>query len=584
MGVLAAARRALAPILLNGWRVDGVRRLGDEGVLVDLLDPHGLRLRVEWHTRGEEPMRACRGGIGLHHWASLRGGPGVCDPYAPSTDEALRSFAEGVAAALASVPEPVDLTPGPAASAGGDARIELSADVVEQTLAPLLGRVDSQLDGWQLLDVHGFGPEQVAVRFEHATAGPARITLRARDDDRPAAARTRTLDLLLREPHGGGPKPAGASADQRLLDDLLPLIDSMDCAGPGFRPSARATELAGGGGERGPTALNMAILAPCGQRCSFCSIRDEVAPLEQVSPEYLETLRADIRGAAAAGAKILRLNGMEPLNAPYVFELLELARAEGMEEAHILSTCLPLAGAEVADRLFEALPERYRFYVPIYGSCAKVHDEVAGRPGAYAELTAAVEQVQSRLTPGGQIIATTVLVAENLSDVPAMSRRVAEFARWWEVHLPFPNSSNSRDRYRAVAPRFGDVLAALYPEGGAALGEIALGEVPMCTALRHQVATGHRLITAQRIERRQPPSGTFYETAGFAHSLGGGAFTAASLPCPHVAECAFDAVCPGALYAAYVQEFGLDEIRPVSPESLARLPDGVSVAAALVVA
>ena len=93
------------------------------------------------------------------------------------------------------------------------------------------------------------------------------------------------------------------------------------------------------------------------------------------------------------------------------------------------------------------------------------------------------------------------------------------------------------------------------------------------------------MVNLERLRRSQKElSGTFYETVGFTHSLGEGeavAFTAATTPCPHRAECAVQSLCPAKTYTAYAEEFGQGELRPIGRGELEELVDGAAIIAYL---
>jgi hypothetical protein len=331
--------------------------------------------------------------------------------------------------------------------------------------------------------------------------------------------------------------------------------------------------------------MNLALTSPCHQRCAFCSVHEEIDPMAGGEEAYVAALRADIERAAAMGTKVLRVNGLEPLNAPYIFDLLALARDVGFESFHLLSTCLPMADRAFAERVMAAMPATWRIYAPIYGAGPLVHDAVVGRAGAFDELMVAIGHIRDLATPGGELLFTTILMRQNADDMAALAELVRPLCRWWEVHLPFPNTSSARDRYRGVALPMSRALDALYPAGGPALADLPLGEVLPCIALAHQRRTGHALLSAARMRGRQrEPSGTFYETIGFTHSLGSGqpvAFTSATVRCPHAASCALAKGCPQKVYAAYAEEFGLEELQPATRADVASLPQGPEVLAAL---
>ena len=605
--VRAAAERALrqAGALPKTWRVRRAERLSPTGVLLDVGGERGLGFLLEWHERhpGAEPHAVLRG---PHHAAGYRDGPGAWPLDRPDCPEKIRRAATRMMRALVRPPESVRLGAGGESASdgeGGPSRgaapvpVPLTVEAFRARADALIGEAPL-VDGWRLADVFAFGPESLALTFHRGETGGegaaeagtgdgderVRLRVRPRDDQRAAAHRTALLDVLYGLPLGRSRDAARERTMRALASDVAMRLDALD-DGPPF--AARATPDRGGRGGAGsaeppPPALNLALPAPCGQRCAFCSIFEEVEPILDPTDAYVVNLRRDVAAAGARGTKLLRVNGLEPLAAPYLFELLDLARASGFDTFHILSTMLPLADRAFAERFFEALPARYRFYVPIYGSRAEVHDALTGRPGSFDLLTRALENIDALLDPArGDVTFPTIILKGNGQDLMALGERIAATGHFWELHMPFPNTSSPRDRYRAIAMRSTDILEACYPPGTRAHVDIALGEVPLCVALRHQVRTGHRLLTVERLSRRRRElAGTFYETAGITHSMGEGepiAFTSATTPCPHVDGCALASVCPGKVYEAYADAYGLDELAPVAREAVLGLRRGAAI-------
>lgn len=588
--IRGAARALLAPAMPPDWELQTVDRIGPESVLLE-LGARGLpRILLEWHAHsGNPPPAVLRGS---DYAAGYRDRPDAWSLDDADTPSEVKRVAAQMLHLLARPPVAVELHDAPLPL---DDELEVrpfGCEELMRWLEPALATGDELIDGWRLDDAYAFGPEEVAVAFAHPTSDEApRIKIRLRADERPAAQRTDQLDVLYTLPFGRGVDPERAELHRLLAAELALHLDSCDRRVRFEAPPRPAAPDAPG---RVPSAHNLALPGPCHQRCSFCAVREEIDPAIDGDPSYVATLERDLVAAAARGTRVLRVNGLEPLRASFVFDLLEVARREGFEEFHILSTFLPAADRAVAERLVNSLPARYRFYVPIYGSCPEVHDAVTGLPGSFDTLMRAVRNLRELIggssEEGGQgrkgeLIFTTVLTSENLGDARAMADLVRPLGRWWEVHLPFPNTSSRHDGYHRVAVKMSQALEALYPTGWAPLGDLALGEVVPCIAWDHQQATGHALVTPERIERRQrEPSGTYYQTIGFTHSLGGGrpvAFTAATTPCPHLSRCALRDVCPGKVYSAYAERFGLDELRPIERAELARHPAGPELLAAI---
>ena len=585
-----AAVRALAEadVLPAGWAIRDLRRLAERSLLVALGPAAGDGVLIEWHEPAEdESIPAFL--IGERFSVAYRGGPGAWNIDDPQTPVAVKRATARSCQVLAALEAPISLVAHPEGDGGvpgaqADVQVvPFGAEEFARWLGAGLAVGDELVDGWRLTELYPFGPEELAVAFGRPDDEmQPRIKLRPRDDERPAARGTRSLDVSYTLPFGRGVDGERARLHAALASELALVLEALD---RGVRFELRAAPGASGGAvdDTPPWAINLAIPAPCGLRCAFCSVHDEIHPSADAEPAYIEALRTDLVRAAGRGTKVLRLNGMEPLNAPYVFELLDLARAQGFEQFHILSTFLPTADRAMAERLLQAMPGRYRLYVPIYGSCPEVHDAITGLPGSFDALLQAVGHFRELMPsyPGGELIFTTILMAGNAADMVALSMLVKPLGRWWEVHLPFPNTSSSHDRYREVALSMRRALEVLYPEGSWPIAQLDLGEGAPCVALDHQGRTGHALITAQRVrEGRTEPAGTFYETIGFTHSLGDGepvAFTSATVPCPHADGCAMALACPRKVYAAYADRFGLDELRPITERELAELNDGPTI-------
>ncbi|MEZ4267577.1 MAG: hypothetical protein R3F39_14460 [Myxococcota bacterium] len=588
--IRGAARALLAPAMPPDWDLQSIDRIGPESVLLE-LGARGLpRILLEWHAySGDPPPSVLRG---PDYAAGYRERPDAWSLDDADTPSEVKRAAAAMLHLLARPPVPVALHAEPPPPADELELRPFGCEELMRWLAPTLAPGHELIDGWRLDDAYPFGPEEVAVAFAHPTSDEEpRIKVRLRADSRPAAHRTEQFDVLYTLPFGRGVDPERAELHRQLAAELTLHLEACDRR-VRFQGPPRAPGQGAAGGV--PSAHNLALPGPCYQHCSFCAVREEIDPAIDGDPAYIAALERDLAAAAARGTRVLRVNGLEPLRASFVFDLLDVARHEGFEEFHILSTFLPAADRAVAERLVRSLPGRYRFYVPIYGSCPEVHDAVTGLPGSFATLMRAVRNLRELIGGSseggeqgrqGELIFTTVLTSENLGDVRAMADLVRPLGRWWEVHLPFPNTSSRRDGYHQVAVQMSRALQALYPAGWAALGDLPLGEVVPCIAWAHQRATGHALVTPERLQRRQrEPSGTYYQTIGFTHSLGGGrpvAFTAATTPCPHLDRCALSQVCPGKVYTAYAQRFGLDELRPVALAELQQHPAGPELLAAV---
>jgi MoaA/NifB/PqqE/SkfB family radical SAM enzyme len=579
-GVEQAASNILdaAGLLRPDWALLQLDRLDRRTVAISLGPSEGKHVLLHWTEHGGETTNAFL--KGQVYAVAYSKGPGAWDLDSADTPSDVKELAVQSCKILSDVAEAVGVAQNTDTQSPPDEKfVALSADAFTEWLSADIRLGDALIDGWRLTQIYPRGHEELVLAFEHSDFKvEPRIRIRLRDDNRPAAFRTQGLDITYRgnadETLQGGRK----EFELRIAADLVLLLKRLEGSHTRFtgRPGQDSTDLSLPS-EHPPGALNLAIPAPCGIQCSFCSIREELEFVHDPRSAFVESLKEDIRRAGAKGTQLLRVNGVEPLNAPYLLDLLELARESGFTEYSLHSTCLPFAEGDLAERYIAAMPDRYRIYVPIYGATAQVHDGVTGAPGSFARLMKAVAKLQVLVSDGGQIIFTTVLTTQNRNQVTAMRDLVRPLGDWWEVHLAFPNTSSATDKYRDIAISMTHALAALYPKDWWPVADLPWGEVLPCVAHKHQLETGHELVNLKRFnERVQEPAGTFYGSAGFEHSLGqnrNDAFTAATVPCPHQADCSLKDVCPAKVYALYEEKFGLDELSPISQETLDSLPD-----------
>lgn len=564
----------------EGWTLEGISRSDARKVNLVLADAEGIRVSLDWSEPGQEGAPSFV--AGPRHAVGYRRAPGAWDLDSAATPSEVKRRAVRACQALAALEAPVGVhDPEPAAPGEGDPEIPLTPQALERELAPLLPVGGELAGGWILSELHAYGPSEVALVFERPGSDyHPRVTVGLSSPESSARFRTRQLAVSYRRAFGASTDPDRVDVNAQLAAEVCLVLDSVD-RGRRFvaPPRAETPEVA----APLKKAMNLAIPGDCGFDCAFCSVREEVAPLFlKTERTFVERLAADIRRSAAAGVSVLRINGIEPLNAPYLFELLEVARESGFEEYHLLSTCRPLCDRGFAERFIAAMPARYRIYAPIYGASAPAHDAVTGAPGSFDDLMRAVGHLRELMGKGGELIFTTVLIRANADQLTALADLVRPLGRWWEVHLAFPSTSSVKDRYGEVALSMSEALDLIYPKDWWPIADLPLGEILPCIALAHQRRTGHALLTPKRLrERLREPAGTFYTTAGFEHSLGRGAFSAATTPCPHRQACALASVCPGKVYTLYQRQHGLAELAPVSRGDLQALADGDEILAEL---
>lgn len=349
-------------------------------------------------------------------------------------------------------------------------------------------------------------------------------------------------------------------------------------AHPAERNPAGAEAAAGPEGAPAPgppAALNLAIDTECGQRCSFCSVKAYVRPLDE-GAAALDRVRVQLRMARERGVREVRLNGIDPLTFSRVLEVLDAVLECGFEKLSVYSPCRRLADARFRREFLARMPREFTISVPLYGVTAAAHEAVTNAPGSFAEVMAALDGLCAELPPG-HVAVSTVVVRQNVDEFAA----VVAFARARGLgvhpHLPYPMRQTTRDPYADSALREGDVVdrvverVAAAPAGERAAVLNALGAaVPHpCLLWRAERRTRLPVFGARTVDERKPLAGTEYRARAIVHDAQGdgsqeNAFAVATVPCPHAERCALAPVCPGEHYAVYGALHGLGEFAPVS--------------------
>lgn len=323
-----------------------------------------------------------------------------------------------------------------------------------------------------------------------------------------------------------------------------------------------------------PSALNLAIDTECGQRCSFCSVKAYVRPLDE-GAAALDRIRVQLRMAREQGVREVRLNGIDPLTFSRVLEVLDAVREVGFEKLSVYSPCRRLADADFRGEFLRRMPSEFVISVPLYGVTAAAHEAVTNTPGSFAEVMAALDGLSAELPPG-HVVISTVVVRQNLEEFHAVVAFARERGMGVHPHLPYPMRQTTRDPYADSALRERDLVdhfvaqTARAPVAERAGHLNALGSTVPHPCLLWRSEQRHRLpvFGARTVEGRQPLAGTEYRSRSIVHDSQGAqsqenAFAVATVPCPHVERCALAPVCPGEHYSVYQALYGLDEFVPV---------------------
>ncbi len=360
-------------------------------------------------------------------------------------------------------------------------------------------------------------------------------------------------------------------------------------------------------------ALNLTLDADCHQACTFCSVKSYVEPFDRGEVE-LEAIQLQLQRACDAGVEEVRLNGIDPLAYSCVLDVVAAVRDLGFRRLSIYSPGRQLASREFRSALLDRAPAELEVTIPLYGVTAAVHDAVTGLPGSHAQVLAAIEGLVDLLGPrrpdrgdgdarwwsrwgkrreaarpvAGErcpIRLSTVIVKQNVDELPALLRFAGERGLLLDARVPYPMRQTVRDPYAESALRETEIVHRFVAgtrhfamrerfDAARVLGRAVLHP---CVLFRVEQAGGVPLFGAHDIGKPRILHGTEYRSADFVHADDGSdsAFAVATVPCPHVETCALASTCPREHYAVYSDLFGLDEFTPVSVDDLyAVVPTG----------
>ncbi len=325
-------------------------------------------------------------------------------------------------------------------------------------------------------------------------------------------------------------------------------------------------------------ALNLAIEAECGQKCSFCSVK-ETWPAFDGGAETLAALTSELSDKRRKGIRKLRLNGYDPLAFSMILEVLRFATDIGFSEVDVFSPCTLLADKGFCDAVLSVLPPKRRFYVPVYGASKEVHDSVVGVPGAFEKALSAIDYLLEK-EGKNSVSLISVLVRKNLHHISDLLTFVRARGLVFSMHLPYPSFESRADRYYEAAARQADAVCAVRDAAGdAGDGRLLLleGQAP-CVTFRAMKDSGIVLQKWLRMPASKPLlPGTEYRDPKYQHKDEGSAFQARSIPCPHATGCALASVCPGEILRGYADLYGLHEFLPVSLAEIIKVVERPSI-------
>lgn len=465
----------------------------------------------------------------------------------------------------------------------GGGTIVFGRDAMREILSPYVVEGVPLPGGWELRDIYPSSRATDDGRFDLCLdfgcgEHDARFVVVIGAKDSTRSAFLRTANFAVSHYETGDDAPPGAELIRVLVGFALTLRDNeetelifpdvthdvADALLPAPRPDApKAEEEDDLDGDM--RELNLAISSECGQACVFCSVKDR----EPAHDPPLARLYTDLRTNAESGVRRLRVNGYDPLQHPEILDILAYARRLGYVHVEIYSPCTRLADRDFAEAVVAELPGSARFFVPFYGTTADAHDQVVGRPGAFAELETALDHIVA-LRGTEAVILITAVTSLNVESVPEIMAYATARGFRHGQHLTFPSTESRRDRYFESAADMRDAARVLaagladHPE----LAPLRMTGIAPCYLTRAMAARGVGVKTWLQLPESRPTlPGTDYRSARIRHrnpSLRHDAFAAATVPCPEVDGCVLAEACSQQFLRSYVERFGLQDLAAVS--------------------
>ncbi|HEU67961.1 MAG TPA: adenosyl-hopene transferase HpnH [Candidatus Acetothermia bacterium] len=141
-----------------------------------------------------------------------------------------------------------------------------------------------------------------------------------------------------------------------------------------------------GKGRLFPIVLMLEPLEACNLRCAGCGRVREYADVMDLRMAVDEALAV----AEEAGAPVVSVSGGEPLLHPRIADIVEGL----LSQRRWVFLCTN--GLLLRESLPQFRPNRRLCFVVHLDGTARVHDQVTGRPGAYAEAVAAIQEARAR--------------------------------------------------------------------------------------------------------------------------------------------------------------------------------------------
>ena len=196
----------------------------------------------------------------------------------------------------------------------------------------------------------------------------------------------------------------------------------------------------------------------CDQLCVMCS-----QPPKKTHDDRFDALEAACR--LAEPDCLIGISGGEPtLYKEQLLGMIErVLEARPDLEFHVLSNGQHFEAADVG-RLRHPIYQRVSWGIPLYAAEPGLHDEIVGKPGAFARLEQSFAHL---IMAGARVELRTVLLCSNIDALPALAERLAtrlRFVEIWSI-MQLERTGFARNRWSSLyvnhRERFAPVAAAL---------------------------------------------------------------------------------------------------------------------------
>lgn len=296
----------------------------------------------------------------------------------------------------------------------------------------------------------------------------------------------------------------------------------------------------------------------CNNRCVFC-VSGRNTHLKRAPIVPAEEILGPLRAARAKGYRKVTILGGEPTIIPYFLDVVREAVSLGFEEIVLFSNGTRLHRPELLDAVL-ATGGRFEFRFSFQGATKESHERTTKRKGSFDQLVASLDAVIAR---GGRATVNMCVVASNHEDVPKFADLLLPRGIQ-QLHLdmmnPYDSGIEDLTELHAVQARYGDIapnleaMVAAFPPGF----DVHVGNLPFCVA---PALAGHIHHAGQPTETATVNGDGLGTKDKYDDK------TRLRVKKPACASCVFDADCTG-FFAAYLEQHGEGELRPVSGEAL----------------